>query len=48
MTPKPLRWALKMMFDQLKFTKRAYFPTLIFQIDLPNPEAFNAELLSTI
>lgn len=37
-----------MLFDELKFTKRAYFPTLIFQIDLPNSEAFNAELLSTI
>lgn len=37
-----------MIFDELKFTKRAYFPTLIFQIDLPNPERLNAKLLSNI
>jgi uncharacterized protein (TIGR02466 family) len=37
-----------MLFDDYKFTKRAYFPTLIFQIDLPNPEKLNNKLLSAI
>jgi uncharacterized protein (TIGR02466 family) len=38
----------KIEFKNFKFTKRAYFPTLIFQIDLPNPEEFNRKLLSVI
>jgi uncharacterized protein (TIGR02466 family) len=37
-----------MDFDSITFTKRAYFPTLIFQIDLPAPEALNTKLLAAI
>lgn len=37
-----------MDLDTFNFAKRAYFPTLIFQIDLPDPEPFNQRLLSTI
>lgn len=37
-----------MDFETISFTKRAYFPTLIFQIDLPDPEALNNRLLAAI
>ena len=37
-----------MNFDKFKFIKRAYFPTLIFQIDLPNPEELNSKLLAAV
>lgn len=37
-----------MTFDDVKFTKRAYFPTLIFQIEVPNPEALNKKLLAAV
>jgi uncharacterized protein (TIGR02466 family) len=37
-----------MNINDFKFTKRAYFPTLIFQIDLPHPEELNARLLASI
>jgi uncharacterized protein (TIGR02466 family) len=32
----------------MKVTKRAYFPTLIFQFDLPEPQTFNRHLLDLI
>jgi uncharacterized protein (TIGR02466 family) len=31
-----------------KFSKKAYFPTLVFQIDLADPKALNEHLLKTI
>jgi len=31
-----------------QFVKRSYFPTTIFQIDLPDPRALNEKLLETI
>lgn len=37
-----------MELSTFKFTKRAYFPTLIFQIDLPNPQELNNKLLASI
>lgn len=37
-----------MNINNLKFTKRSYFPTLIFQIDLSSPEEFNKKLLDAI
>ena len=37
-----------MDFSNLKVTKRPYFPTLIFQIDLPHPEELNKRLLDSI
>ncbi len=37
-----------MDFSNFKFTKRAYFPTLIFQVDLPHPEELNNKLLASI
>ncbi|MES2664490.1 MAG: TIGR02466 family protein [Pseudomonadota bacterium] len=37
-----------MNISEFKFTKRAYFPTLIFQIDLPGPQDLNARLLAAI
>jgi uncharacterized protein (TIGR02466 family) len=37
-----------MTLESFKITKRSYFPTTIFQIDVPNPKALNAKLLSNI
>jgi uncharacterized protein (TIGR02466 family) len=37
-----------MDIKNFKFTKRSYFPTQIFQIDLPRPEELNNKLLSLI
>jgi uncharacterized protein (TIGR02466 family) len=37
-----------MNLSTLKVTKRAYFPTLIYQIDLPQPEELNNRLLHSI
>lgn len=37
-----------MNFDDVKVTKRAYFPTLIYQIEVPNPEALNRKLLAAV
>lgn len=37
-----------MQNEPFKFYKRTYFPTTIFQIDLPDPTALNEHLLSTI
>lgn len=34
--------------DELKFYKRTYFPTTIFQVDLPDPEKLNTGLLENI
>lgn len=34
--------------ESFKLTKRAYFPTTIFQIDIPNAKALNTKLLSNI
>ena len=36
------------MTMDLTFAKRTYFPTSIFQIDLPKPRGLNEKLLSTI
>lgn len=32
----------------LTFSRRAYFPTLIFQLDLPEPQSLNARLLDAV
>ena len=37
-----------MTTEDFKVTKRSYFPTIVFQIDLPAPEALNARLLDLI
>jgi uncharacterized protein (TIGR02466 family) len=37
-----------MNLENFKFVKRAYFPTLIFQIDLPKPEELNSKLLASV
>ncbi len=37
-----------MNVNDFKFTKRTYFPTNVFQIDLPHPETINARLLELI
>ena len=37
-----------MDFTDLRFSKKSYFPTLIFQIELPQPEELNKQLLSAI
>lgn len=37
-----------MDFSNFKFNKRAYFPTLIFEINLPEPEELNRRLLSAV
>jgi uncharacterized protein (TIGR02466 family) len=34
--------------QDFKFYRREYFPTHIFQIDLPNPEEFNKNILNNI
>ncbi|TYB89858.1 TIGR02466 family protein [Oceaniovalibus sp. ACAM 378] len=34
--------------EDFKFTRRTYFPTTIFQIDVPEPEPLNEALLSNI
>ncbi|WP_371158217.1 TIGR02466 family protein [Jannaschia sp. 2305UL9-9] len=34
--------------EDLKFVRRTYFPTMIFQIDLPDPQEMNARLISNI
>lgn len=34
--------------ENYKFTKRTYFPTTIFQVDLPDHEEFNNRLLTAI
>ncbi|SPJ28483.1 hypothetical protein [Falsiruegeria mediterranea] len=34
--------------EDFSFVRRAYFPTMIFQIDLPNPEKLNETLLNNI
>jgi len=37
-----------MDISNFKLTKRSYFPTLIFEIDLPQPEEFNKRLLAAV
>lgn len=37
-----------MNLENIKFAKKTYFPTLIFQIDLPEPEELNNRLLASI
>lgn len=37
-----------MSFEAFKFAKRAYFPTLIFQFDLPDPGVLNEKLLAAV
>ena len=37
-----------MNFSDIQLVKRAYFPTLIFQADVPNQRALNDKLLETI
>lgn len=37
-----------MNFDSITFTKKSYFPTLIFQIEVPEPEELNKSLLASI
>jgi uncharacterized protein (TIGR02466 family) len=37
-----------MNLNGFKFTKRAYFPTLVFQIDVPNAEELNSKLLDAV
>lgn len=37
-----------MTTETLKVVRRTYFPTSVFQIDLPNPEPLNEHLLETI
>lgn len=37
-----------MTFENFKFYKRTYFPTTIFQVDLPEAETLNKHLLKTI
>ena len=37
-----------MDIESIKFTKRTYFPTTIFQIDLPDPKPLNEALLANI
>jgi uncharacterized protein (TIGR02466 family) len=37
-----------MDLNEFKFVKRAYFPTLIFQIDVPEPAALNDRLLKAV
>lgn len=32
----------------LGFVRRSYFPTMIFQIDVPEPEDLNKKLLASI
>lgn len=36
------------MLDDFKFAKRSYFPTLIFQFDLPDPKPLNEKLLAAV
>lgn len=37
-----------MNYENYKFYKRTYFPTTIFQVDLPEPDSLNEKLLSLI
>ena len=37
-----------MNFSDIQLVKRAYFPTLIFQVYVPNPQALNDKFLETI
>lgn len=37
-----------MDFESVKFVKRTYFPTTLFQVDVPNPKEMNKKLLSAI